>query len=435
MLSLLTRRKKSVERDAEQSIAAEDVLLAPPDNTAAGDHIAFINLTENDLIIAKELQPFVEEQSEQLADTFFDDLLRIPHLKETIHVHSSAEKLKETLKVHITEMFSGKMDEEYFIETARISKEYFQIGVPPKWLTASLQNLLISLIHIIGNNYNNNERRMKAVETVTRILNLEQQLMTESYEDETVINNDNEQDTVKMELKQKITVITEELAAMSQQTTASVSELIKSSSAVSSIVSESAVKSKETKEEATQGGKKISGLINRMSALEQSSQTMGTLTLQLNESSQEIERVIGIVKGIADQTNLLALNSAIEAARAGEHGRGFAVVADEVRKLSEQTKKSVETIEELVKKSSAYIMKVNDAISEAGELVKEGVNDSGETDESFQRIGSALQDTIENVSTAEEEFKSLLTVINEIGDASNQVAASAEKLNEMAKDG
>src|SRR5699024_5700601 len=69
---------------------------------------------------------------------------------------------------------------------------------------------------------------------------------------------------------------------------------------------------------------------------------------QLDQHSQAITKLVGVINGIADQTNLLALNATIEAARAGEHGKGFAVVAEEVRKLSEQVSLSVNDITQIV---------------------------------------------------------------------------------------
>ena len=92
-------------------------------------------------------------------------------------------------------------------------------------------------------------------------------------------------------------------------------------------------------------------VLETVSAIERMSgdvQSTATLIGNLAAESRDIGKVLDVIRGLADQTNLLALNAAIEAARAGEAGRGFAVVADEVRALAHRTQQSTSEIERMI---------------------------------------------------------------------------------------
>ena len=122
---------------------------------------------------------------------------------------------------------------------------------------------------------------------------------------------------------------------------------------------------------------------------------------KIKNSSLEIAKITEVIEAIAFQTNLLALNAGVEAARAGEAGKGFAVVANEVRALAHRTTESAKNIKELISKS--------------GSDVHEGVELVG-------RTGKALEQIIQQVSTATEQAK-------EISEFADKQASSLQSVN------
>lgn len=104
----------------------------------------------------------------------------------------------------------------------------------------------------------------------------------------------------------------------------------------------------ESEQQAQQGQQNLQSTQQLMEALVAQVNTTGDSLGLLQQESEAIGEVLGVITQIAEQTNLLALNAAIEAARAGDSGRGFAVVADEVRNLASHTHDSTQKISGMI---------------------------------------------------------------------------------------
>jgi methyl-accepting chemotaxis protein len=116
--------------------------------------------------------------------------------------------------------------------------------------------------------------------------------------------------------------------------------------------------------------------------------TMGSI----NQSSNKIVDIIGVIDGIAFQTNILALNAAVEAARAGEQGRGFAVVASEVRSLAGRSAQAAKEIKTLIGDSVQKIDAGTKLVDQAGVTMRDIVDSVKQVTGVMAEIMAASQD-------------------------------------------
>ncbi|MCY7777840.1 globin-coupled sensor protein [Bacillus haynesii] len=393
--------------------------------------LAMVDLTDEDLWVLSRLKPLVTEHIETIVTRFYQNLEHENSLMEIIHDNSSVGRLKKTLTIHIQEMFSGVIDEAFLEKRIRIAHVHLRIGLLPKWYLGAFQDLLLSMLTIFENALSDEEYR-RSVKAVTKILNIEQQIVLEAFEDEHARLRRLDEES-KNELHRQIKDTSGSLAALFAETTGAVQELVDKSSEIAE-TSRAGTKTAVSVEQKSIGGKK------ELEEQEQQLNQMGSSMTQieqeikkLEEIALQIEKIFGIVTGIAEQTNLLSLNASIESARAGEHGKGFAVVANEVRKLSDDTKKTVSTVSELVNNTNAQISIVTKHITDVNQLVNESKDKMSEINHLFDDIVSNMKTSKEQSGRIEGDLQSFLSGLQDVNTAVSQVAVSVDSLVELTK--
>jgi methyl-accepting chemotaxis protein len=180
---------------------------------------------------------------------------------------------------------------------------------------------------------------------------------------------------------------TENQASSLEETAASMEEMSTTVKQNAKNAQQANILAKDAREIAEEGGLVVEQAVSAMSSIE--------------NSSQKVSDIIGVIDEIAFQTNLLALNAAVEAARAGDAGRGFAVVASEVRTLAQRSSEAAKDIKALILDSNSQ--------------VREGVQLVGET-------GTSLNNIVESI-------KRVADIVSEIAAASQQQASGVGEIN------
>lgn len=206
--------------------------------------------------------------------------------------------------------------------------------------------------------------------------------------------------------------------------------------------------SRASSQAAQQGQTRVADTLDAIAALSDEVSATGTLVQQLAVQSQDIGKVLDVIRAIAEQTNLLALNAAIEAARAGEAGRGFAVVADEVRALASRTQQSTLEIEQMVSSmrsgashalgsmhSSSQRALATRALAETAGVALEEINSRiGEMYERNLVIASAAEEQAQVAREVDRNLVNIRDLSTQSADGARQTNAASHELSRLAVD-
>lgn len=201
---------------------------------------------------------------------------------------------------------------------------------------------------------------------------------------------------------------TEQQAASLEETAAALDEITVNVSNSSKRADEARQVAIQANESAAQSGRVVANAVEAMHKIEQ--------------SSNQISSIIGVIDEIAFQTNLLALNAGVEAARAGDAGKGFAVVAQEVRELAQRSAQAAKQIKELIRNSSVEVDGGVRLVRETGEALK-----------TIEGLVVVINEHMDAIATSSREQSTGLsevnTAVNQMDQVTQQNAAMVEETN------
>ncbi|MGM8365436.1 methyl-accepting chemotaxis protein [Virgibacillus sp. W0181] len=184
----------------------------------------------------------------------------------------------------------------------------------------------------------------------------------------------------------------------------------------------------------SEGSTLMTQSVNQMNYIDQIVAESVEKVQGLDRQSDEISKLVLVIKDIADQTNLLSLNAAIEAARAGEHGKGFAVVANEVKKLAEQVTDSVSEITRIVTNIQTETDDVVESLNTGYKAVRTGTNQIEATGKTFQMVNNSVSDMVTKIVAISKNLKEIAdnsngmnNLIEDVASVSEEAAAGVEE--------
>lgn len=201
------------------------------------------------------------------------------------------------------------------------------------------------------------------------------------------------------------------LAASSQETMTSVSQLTAGAAETATAVTETTTTIEELKQTsliaaekakdvlqnaeqtlqtAQESEKTVSTTLLDMKQIQERMQIISDSILKLSEKSLAIAEVMNTVNDIAEQSNTLAVNAAIEATKAGEQGRGFGIVAQEIRSLAEQSKGATVQVRSLLNEIQSATNAAVLATEQGSKAVIKGVDQSTSISSAIRTLGEKM---------------------------------------------
>lgn len=230
----------------------------------------------------------------------------------------------------------------------------------------------------------------------------------------------------------QVTVGAEQVSDASQALAQGATEQASATEEINASMNEIAERTKLNVEQINEANDLVENMGRQAISINERMTDMMNAMADINESSENISKIIKVIDDIAFQTNILALNAAVEAARAGVHGKGFAVVAEEVRSLAGKSASAASETAEMIEDSihkvglgSKLAQETSDSLSDIMQKIEHVV-------ELTHSIAIASNDQATAVTQIDQAISQVSQVVQTNSATSEQCAAASEELSNQA---
>lgn len=143
---------------------------------------AFLDLTDSDLLVLRDLSALLGPDQKKLVDQFHHHLMQFPQLHPVLGDDETRARLKCAHEAYFNSLIGGDYGANYVNERLRVGIVHQRIGLEPKWYIGAFRKYLSGLTQILWSQYGTQpERFLATLEAVWKVACMDMTLALDTY--------------------------------------------------------------------------------------------------------------------------------------------------------------------------------------------------------------------------------------------------------------